>query len=192
MNRIANLSIVVGLLLVAPGLGVARAQVAQTSSEARPASSELGPVDYDFVAQANVGGPFQIDSGRLAEGKAMTPAVRDYAHRMVETHGAVKDALDGILRQKGIEAPPQPLLQAAYRTVMASLEDDVPATFERDYMEGQTEYQKGNAALFQNEIQNGTDPDLKEFARASLPKIEDHLENASKVAEAVNRRLQTF
>jgi len=32
----------------------------------------------------------------------------------------------------------------------------------------QVEYQKGNTALFQNEIQNGTDPDLKAFARPDL------------------------
>jgi hypothetical protein len=37
--------------------------------------------------------------------------------------------------------------------------------FDRDYVNGQTQDQKGNAALFGQEIPNGTDPDLKEFAR---------------------------
>jgi len=191
MNRIARLGIFVGLLLVAPQLGVARAQSAETSSEPRPASSMLSPVDYDFVAQANVGGQFQMDSGRLAEKKAMTPAIRDYAHQMVATHGSLKDALGGILQQKGIEAPPEALLQGAYRAMLSSLEAGNVQAFERGYLEAQVEYQKGNAALFQNEIQNGTDPDLKDFARSTMPKIEDHLQRASKVAEDVKRRLMT-
>jgi putative membrane protein len=50
---------------------------------------------------------------------------------------------------------------------------------------GQVEYQKGNAALFEQEIQNGADPDLKQFARQTLPKILDHLDRAEKLAAAV-------
>jgi putative membrane protein len=192
MNRIVRLGIFVGLLLAAPQLGVARAQVAETPSEPRPASSQLSPVDYAFVSQANLGAQFQIDSGRLAEKKAMTPAIRDYAHEMVATHGPVKDALDRTLQQKGVQAPPEPLLQGAYRTILSSLEasPDV-TTFERDYLEAQVQYQKGNAALFQNELQNGTDADLKEFAQATMPKIEGHLQQASKMAADVKRRLLT-
>jgi len=38
------------------------------------------------------------------------------------------------------------------------------------------------AALFQQEIQNGSDPDLKQFARETLPKIVDHLQRALKLA----------
>jgi putative membrane protein len=38
--------------------------------------------------------------------------------------------------------------------------------------------------LFRNEIQNGSDPDLKQFARQTLPKIEDHLQRALKLAQA--------
>jgi putative membrane protein len=55
--------------------------------------------------------------------------------------------------------------------------------FDRNYVDGQVEYQKGNAALFQYEIQNGADPDLKEFARQTLPKIEDHLHRVLALAK---------
>jgi uncharacterized protein DUF4142 len=61
---------------------------------------------------------------------------------------------------------------------------DQGAALDRDYMQGQVDYQKGNAALFQYEIQYGTDPDLKEFARRTLPIIEDHLQRALTVAKS--------
>jgi len=57
--------------------------------------------------------------------------------------------------------------------------------FDRNYVDGQVEYQKGNAALFEQEIQNGNDPELKEFARQTLPKIVDHLQRADKLAAAI-------
>jgi putative membrane protein len=74
-------------------------------------------------------------------------------------------------------------LQGAYRAMVTSLKAESRKALDRDYVDGQIEYQKGNAALFQYEIQYGTDVDLKEFARATLPKIEDHLQRALKLAK---------
>jgi putative membrane protein len=108
---------------------------------------------------------------------------------MVTSHIPVVDALNNILKRKGLTAPPNTLLQGAYRALIASLKADNRAALDRDYVEGQVEYQQGNAALFQNEIRDGTDPDLKEFARATLPKIEDHLQRALKLAK--NAKLAT-
>jgi putative membrane protein len=101
---------------------------------------------------------------------------------MVVSHMPVVDALNKILQQKNIEAPKNTLLQGAYSTMVASLNAEREAALDRDYVRGQVDYQKGNAALFQDEIQNGSDPDLKQFARATLPKIEDHLDRALKLA----------
>ena len=151
---------------------------------ASKADSAWSPVDYNFVAQANLGAPFQITSGRIAEEKATTANIRDYAHLMVVSHIPVVDALTAILRRERVTAPPNTLLQGAYDAMIASLKADRAATFDRDYVEGQVDYQKGNAALFRYEIQNGTDADLKEFAQRTLPKIEDHLQRALKLAKS--------
>jgi len=43
--------------------------------------------------------------------------------------------------------------------------------------------------LFEQEIQNGSDPELKEFARRTLPKIVDHLQRAEKLAAAARGQL---
>jgi putative membrane protein len=173
--------VAIQIAVLTAGLSLARAD--GDSPSATSASATLTPVDYNFVAQANLGAPFQIDSGRAAERKATTAAIRDYAHLMVVTHIPVVDALNKILQQKNIQAPLNTLLQGAYSTMVASLNAEQGAALDRDYVQGQVDYQKGNAALFRNEIQNGSDPDLKQFARATLPKIEDHLERALKLAK---------
>jgi putative membrane protein len=69
-------------------------------------------------------------------------------------------------------------LRGAYDAMVASLQAERGTAFDRDYVDGQVEYQKGNAALFQYEFQNGADPDLKEIARQTLPKIEDRRSSA--------------
>src|SRR4029077_17698963 len=147
---------------------------------AAPAPADTADVlssgDYNFVAQANLRAPFQIDSGRIAEQKGVPPAIRDYAHLMVVSHVPVVDALNKVLQRKGLTAPPNPLLHGAYDAMLNSLKAEQGRAFGRDYVDGQVQYQEGNAALFRHEIENGTDSDFKEFARQTLPKIEDHLQ----------------
>jgi putative membrane protein len=183
MNRIRTL--ICGLALLSPMAGEAASTQANGAAEvASNAASALSPVDANFVAQANLGAPFQIASGRIAEKKATTAEIRDYAHLMVVSHIPVVDGLNSILQRKRIVAPPETLLQGAYDSMIASLKSDAGTAFDRDYVEGQVDYQKGNAALFQYEIQNGADPGLKEFAQRTLPKIEDHLQRALNLAKS--------
>jgi putative membrane protein len=156
--------------------------VAQTAIPPE-APATLNAVDFNFIGQANLGAPFQVDSGRLAETKGTSAAIRNYAHLMVTTHIPVVDALNVILKKKNI-IPSNTLLHGAYDAMIFTLRADHRAAFDRNYVNGQVEYQKGNAALFEHEIQNGSDPDLKEFARQTLPKIVDHLHRAEKLAAA--------
>jgi putative membrane protein len=184
MTRTPTLGFALALLALTAGAAKADDQPKSAEATASKADSAWSPVDYNFVAQANLGAPFQITSGRIAEEKATTANIRDYAHLMVVSHIPVVDALTAILRRERVTAPPNTLLQGAYDAMIASLKADRAATFDRDYVEGQVDYQKGNAALFRYEIQNGTDSDLKEFAQRTLPKIEDHLQRALKLAKS--------
>src|ERR1700733_13894815 len=180
---IAGLSIACALFWSA---GTAAA-ISQTAPPPE-APATLNAIDFNFVGQANLGAPFQIDSGRLAETKATNAAIRGYAHLMVTTHIPVVDALNVILKKKNI-TPSSTLLHGAYDAMVFTLKADRGAAFDRNYVNGQVEYQKGNAALFEQEIQNGTDPELKEFARQTLPKIVDHLQRAEKLAGTAGGRL---
>ena len=148
MNRFSTLVFGLALATLAEGQPGADAQ----PDSVAPAASALSPVDYNFVAQANLGAPFQIDSGRIAEEKATSANIRDYAHLMVVSHIPVVDGLNSILQRKQITAPPETLLQGAYDAMLASLKTDTGIASDRDYVEGQVRYQKGNAALFQYEI----------------------------------------
>ena len=179
IKRIERFGFAAALLSLAGGIGIANAQIAVPME----APTTLNAVDFNFVGQANLGAPFQVDSGRLAETKSESAAIRNYARLMVTSHIPVVDALNAILQRKNV-TPSNTLLHGAYNAMIFTLKADHGAAFDRNYLNGQVEYQKGNAALFQQEIQNGSDPDLKQFARQTLPKIEDHLQRALKLAGA--------
>jgi putative membrane protein len=152
----------------------------------KPASASgtpLGPDDTYFVTQTSLGTPFQVDAGRVAEAKGTTQAIRSYADLMVSSHITVNDALLAVLKNKA-PVPPPTLLKAAYATTVSTLQHESGSTLDADYVRGQVNYQNANAALYEYEIANGTDPDLKAFARETLPKIQDHLERALKLQAA--------
>jgi putative membrane protein len=152
---------------------------AQISAASAP-GTPLGPADTYFVTQTSLGTPFQVDSGRLAETKGTTEAIRRYAELMVSSHITVNNALLAILKNKA-PVPPPTLLKAAYATIVSALQHESGQTLDADYVRGQVNYQRGNTALYQYEIANGTDPDLKAFAQETLPKIQDHLARALKL-----------
>ena len=77
-------------LLWSAGTAVATAQIAAPPE----APASLNAVDYNFVGQANLGAPFQVDSGRLAETKGTNADIINYAHLMVTSHIPVVDALN--------------------------------------------------------------------------------------------------
>jgi len=150
-----------------------------TTSATKP---QLGPYDTYFVTQTSLGTPFQTDSGRIAQRKGGTEAIRSYAELMVSSHIAVNEALEKITKRKA-QAPAPTLLKAAYTTILTTLATQEGQEFDADYVHGQVLYQKANALLYYHEIGNGTDPELKAFAEQTLPKIVDHLNRALKLEQ---------
>jgi putative membrane protein len=168
-----------GILLcamVAITVGTAYAQ----NPAMNPSEAGLGPSDTYFVTQTSLGTPFQVDAGQLAQTKGGTEAIRSYAQLMVSSHITVNNALQAILKRKA-PVPPPTLLKAAYATMISTLQQETGQTFDADYVRGQVNYQRANAMLYQYEISNGRDPDLKAFAQQTLPKIQDHLTRALKL-----------
>jgi len=156
---------------------------AARTAAASESGTPLGPVDTYFVTQTSLGTPFQVDAGRVALAKGTTQAIRSYADLMVSSHITVNDALLAVLKNKA-PVPPPTLLKAAYATTVSTLQHESGSTLDTDYVRGQVNYQKANASLYEYEIANGTDPDLKAFAQETLPKIQDHLARALKLQAA--------
>src|SRR4030081_589523 len=98
IKRIERFGFAAALLSLAGGIGIANAQIAAPMA----APTTLNAVDFNFVGQAHLGAPFQVDSGRLAETKSESAAIRNYARLMVTSHIPVVDALNAILQRKNV------------------------------------------------------------------------------------------
>jgi putative membrane protein len=175
-----------GVVAVTTGSNPMAVGYAQDSAKSTT-KTQLAPIDTYFVTQTSLGTPFQVQSGQLAQKKGGTQAIRSYAELMVGSHIEVNNALEAILTRKS-PVPPPTLLKAAYRTMISTLQTEQGQKFDADYVRGQVDYQNANARLYQYELDNGTDSELKAFAQQTLPKIQDHLQRALKLERELKVR----
>jgi putative membrane protein len=158
--------------------------LAGAASAGNSESVQLAPVDYAFIPQTNLGNQFQIDTGKLGETHARSATVRDYATLMDSSHVQVQNNLVALLQKMNLELPQASLLSGAYKDLVRILAGEQGATFERDYVRSQLDYQHANDALYRWEIQNGSNPALKAYARETLPKIDDHMHRVEAIIAA--------
>ena len=144
----------------------------------------LSPQDQLFMVRAAEGNLAEITLAQLALQKSKTEGVQNVARTIINGHGKAQTELLGIARGKGMM--PAPMLSPTHVAVQTALEKSRRAKFDKKYMANQTDDHENTIALFQTEIANGQDADLKAFASKYLPDIVGHTIMIYQVAKQVS------
>ena len=179
IHRHSFLTPVVLAAMLALGAGGAAAQGAASSAMAAPsgamtpsAKSATPAADKMFAMQAAKGGMGEVALGQLAQQKAGSDAVKQFATHMVDDHTQANDELKQLASTKNITLPATPPMDAKAK----KLESMSGAAFDKAYMAMMLDDHKKTIALFQKESTSGKDPDLKAFATKTLPTLKGHLD----------------
>ncbi len=149
------------------------------SGASMPAAGRgVGAQDQGFATAAANSDMFEIQSSQLAVQKARRPAVRVFAQRMIDAHTATTQQLTALAAQKGLSLPTAP--DPAQQRTLSDLQGN-RSSFDAAYVAAQTAGHRATVGAFQTEIGSGTDPDLKAFAQATLPDIQNHLTMAERL-----------
>ncbi|HEX8170625.1 MAG TPA: DUF4142 domain-containing protein [Thermoanaerobaculia bacterium] len=166
------------LLLAALGCSRDTAQHAHARpidvTPAHVQSQALESQDRDFLEKASTGGNAEVAIGSLVDGRALRPEVVAFGHMMVADHTNANKQLIAIAAAKRV-AVTKSLgeHQAAFDRVV----DEKLDQFDRDFVRVMIEDHQQAVDLFTAEAKNGTDPQLKAFAAATLPVIQSHLQH---------------
>ncbi len=173
MNRYARWAFALALLPVA----ACSSSTPPVTATPVPVPPPLASVDQTFVNAAAGSDASEIQSSQLAQTKARSVRIKTFAEKMVTDHNATTQKLTSIVQSKGATITPTPTGQ----DLATKLAADKPRAFDRDYINGQIEGHKAAVKLFQDEISNGQDADVKAFAQATLPAIQQHLKLAERI-----------
>jgi len=138
--------------------------------------------DSSFYKHAAEAGISEVELGQLAEDKATSQEVKDFAAMMVKDHGAANDKLKAVAAAKDVSLPTSASLgEMATKTKLNVLSGD---SFDKSYIKSQLKAHRKAVALFSTEASRGQDPEAKAFASATLPTLKKHLEAIRGIASA--------
>ncbi len=128
--------------------------------------------DQLFVVRAAEGNLAEITVAQMALQKSKTPGVKSVAQTIITGHGQAQSDLMALATAKSLMI--KPMLSATHMAVSDHLRKAKGADFDKMYMANQTDDHENTIALFQTEIANGQDSDLKAYAQKYLPDIVGH------------------
>jgi putative membrane protein len=168
------------------GENVAESTTTETAASGSSTASTamLNAVDRDFAARAFSTSIAIVQAGRLAAEKTLDEDVRQFAQEMVKDHTASNEELTKIAQAKKLELPMAP--QASFKDALQQLTTTTGPQHDRFYMErfGASAHRDA-LELYEREIREGEDADLKRYAERLVPTLRQHLQRAEKVQQGI-------
>ncbi len=162
-----------------PLAGCATSKKPAAAAAPAPATPALSSADAVFFDQASRSGIEEVTFGQLARQHATRASTRAYGLKMVDVHTPVNQQLTQLAASKGVTPPAT--MDDAHQASYDMLSKLRGRAFDRTYLNGQATDHAATLQLFQNEAQNGADPDAKAFAARIAPDIQSHLTMAKRL-----------
>jgi putative membrane protein len=139
-------------------------------------AGQMSSADHEFMMNAAKGGKAEVELGTLASQNASSPAVKQFGQRMVTDHTQANNRLQQIAQQQGMTLPDD--LPDDAKQLKDRLTQEKGIQFDRTYMQNMVQDHQKDVAEFQQEADQGQDPDIKNFAATTLPVLKQHLQLA--------------
>jgi putative membrane protein len=140
----------------------------------------LARADRKFIQDAAGSGMFEVEIARLAESKASSADVKDFATTLAKDHSKANDELAQLAKSKKVELPPAP--PRGKRKDIEKMAKLTGSEFDQRFMRevGIKDHEK-DIEKFEQESAKAKDPDLKAWVDKTLPTLREHLAMAQKM-----------
>jgi len=136
----------------------------------------------DFVDKAAAGGMFEVQSSKIAEGKVQDKSVKDFAHKMIDDHGAANAKLEKIAGEQKLAVPPE--TDAKHKSDLDALQT-AKDPVDKSYVQMQRDAHADAVKLFESYASDGDNAQLKSFAQETIPTLKMHQEMIEKIASTM-------
>lgn len=153
-----------------------------TTSSTSTSGTSVSSADRAFAMKAAEANLAEVELGKLAQQKASSDDVKNFANRMVDDHQKANDELKQWAETKSVTLPAD--LNSKDKALKDRLSNLSGSDFDKAYIRDMVKDHKKDVAEFQRESNRASDPELKSWASKTLPTLQDHL----KMAEDVNSK----
>lgn len=159
---------------------------ANTSNEST-SNTKLPAAEKMFLQKAGESDRAEVELGQLAEQKAESPQVKQFAQRMINDHTKNSDKVKEVAQQEGITIPDK--ISATDKAAKDRLEKLSGKEFDHAYMLDMLKDHEKDVREFRMESKDAKNPAVKNFAAQTLPVLESHLSEARSVEPQTAREL---
>ncbi|WP_413624349.1 DUF4142 domain-containing protein [Luteibacter sp. Lutesp34] len=133
--------------------------------------------DAGFFKNAGASGLAEVEASRLALKQSSSAKVKKFAQTMIDEHTRANEELEGLKSgDKGYSLVTSPMPDS--QKIIDAMSRMKGADFDKAYAKTMVADHEEAVAIFETEIEKGSNPELKAFAKKTLPKLKHHLEMA--------------
>lgn len=161
------------------------AAVAALVMAVAPAHAQRGGKEMSsstFLRKAAAAGMAEVAMSQLALERASSPAVQEFAQRMVMEHSQNNEQLMAVAGQVGVAVPAA--IEPRHAATMQRLSMLSGPQFDAEYMAANVRSHRNSVALFQRGASEPDSSAVQQYARMSLPILRDHLGHAQSVLQS--------
>ena len=136
-----------------------------------------------FMVKASNMAMSALDLGGLAQQKANSPQVKDFASMMISDHSDANDQIKMLAVAKNVVLPTAP--SEDKQDIKTNLTAKTGTAFDKAYMDRMVKDHEESIKLFEESITNVKDPDVSAFADKTLFKLRTHLEQARTIKKGL-------
>lgn len=144
-------------------------------------TQSVSSLDRQFLIKAAQGNLAEVKSAKLALKKSSDTGVKQVAQRILNDHTKAQQQLTSLARSLSVALPAMPSdTQQATYTKWSKLSGNA---FDNSYLSGQMHDHAVTISLFQKEVNSGSNPSVKAWARQTLPTLSGHATHIKQEAQ---------
>ena len=142
--------------------------------------------DAEFAVEAADAGLLEVQLGTMALTKASSPEVKQFAQKMVDDHTSANNELKALAQQKNITLPTT--MGNEHQRKYDNFNDKTGEDFDKEYIDQMVKDHKEAIDEFEDQAEEGNDPELKSWASSKLTALRHHLTEAERIQEALKNK----
>jgi len=135
--------------------------------------------DADFMVKAANGGMTEVQAAQIAEQKASTGKVKQFATKMREDHSKLNDQLSQLAKDLNVTIPSA--IDQDSQSMIDKLNQTPAVDFDKTFMDMMVKGHDNTVDLFQKASKSVVNPEIHNFITSALPTIESHQQMAKKI-----------
>ena len=138
------------------------------------------PLDSDFMVKAASCNNAEIQIAKLASSRSDSASVKEFANRIVTDHKVAFDKLAELFKDRKIGVTTG--LEKSTKEELARLGELRGTEFDRAFLKHMVDEHKKAIAVFDNQVKNGKEAAIRDYAKTMLPDLQKHLKRAEELA----------